>query len=515
MSSILEMVSLSKLQSGFHLFALLSISLLLPATVFAQAKQAQISPQMQQRSMLAARSAIKLELQPANPTAVFNTPVSVDILLRNSDNQPASWGRPCNITLQVTFPSKKVATQTVVIPFGQSSVRATFVASEAGIITLRASESSNSLLAAGNTVYILPPTKSKPLRARHSASHGASVQEYWDLPSLRARLVYASLQPSPSYATSYPEPQAPDSVTAPLAVPIPATPQLLLINSTGKEEILSDGKDYARITVYYMDPDGKPAPSEILLWMTWDHGTFSPQPLVIHKGRQTAEGTLVSESAVISEISIARAAPSVPVQGNSTLKIAFVPPIYGFGPATSEQVVHMSLIDREPIMGQFFDGQGHCVQTSRKREVHFSTTNPTLHIEPGSLNVESDSCIATVFLEPTWPGTATLEMWTPGYERQSIAVVISIWLVIVLCLIGGAVGGAVAKDTTKGSIWWRLFVGVVGAIVIVWFLVLAVVPQTHSMIAHSLISVFVVGIIGGYSGTQGIDFVAKKLGIFT
>src|SRR5260370_1505237 len=173
MASILEMeVFVSNLQSGFHLFALLSICLLLPATVFPQAKEAQIPPQMQQRSILAARSAIKLELQPANPTAPFNTPVSVNIFVRNSDNQPASLGRPCNITLQVTFPSKKVETQTVVIPVGQSSVRATFVASEPGIITLRASESSNSLLAAGNTVYILPATKSKPPMPRHSASHG-------------------------------------------------------------------------------------------------------------------------------------------------------------------------------------------------------------------------------------------------------------------------------------------------------------------------------------------------------
>jgi len=264
-----------------------------------------------------------------------------------------------------------------------------------------------------------------------------------------------------------------------------------------------------------MDPNGKPAPSEILLWMTWDHGTFSPQPLVIHKGYRSSEGTLVTESPTTSEISIAQVAPSVHVQGNSTLKIAFVPPIYGFGPATSEPVVHMSLIDREPMTGQFFDGQGHCVQTNRKREVHFSSTNPTLHIDPGSLNIESDNCAATVFLEPTWPGTATLEMWTPGYDRQRIAVVTSIWMVIVLCLVGGAVGGAVAKDTMRGSLWWRLFLGIVGAIVVVWFLVFAVVSQTHSMIAHSLISVFVVGIIGGYAGTQSIDFVAKKLGIIT
>jgi len=33
------------------------------------------------------------------------------------------------------------------------------------------------------------------------------------------------------------------------------------------------------------------------------------------------------------------------------------------------------------------------------------------------------------------------------------------------------------------------------------------------MIAHSLISVFVVGIVGGYSGTRVLDFAAKKLGV--
>src|SRR6266566_5600497 len=71
---------------------------------------------------------------------------------------------------------------------------------------------------------------------------------------------------------------------------------------------------------------------------------------------------------------------------------------------------------------------------------------------------------ATVFLEPTWRGTASLEMWTPGHNRQRIAVEVSIWLVVTLCLIGGAIGGIAAKDTLKGSIWWRIFIGIVGAI---------------------------------------------------
>src|SRR6266550_4113053 len=100
-------------------------------------------------------------------------------------------------------------------------------------------------------------------------------------------------------------------------------------------------------------------------------------------------------------------------------------------------------------------------------------------------------------------------------NNQPIAVEVSIWLVVTLCLIGGAIGGIAAKDTLKGSIWWRIFIGIVGAIVLVWLCVFAVVPLSHSMIAHSLISVFVVGIVGGYAGTRVLDFAAKRFGVLT
>src|SRR6266849_3230080 len=118
-------------------------------------------------------------------------------------------------------------------------------------------------------------------------------------------------------------------------------------------------------------------------------------------------------------------APGVPVQGSSAIKISFAPPIYGFGPATSEPVVRMSLIDREPLAGCFFDDQGRCIQTDHKRHVNVFSTNPTLHVEPDSFDVPANDGTATVFLEPTWRGTASLEMWTPGHNKQRIAVEIS------------------------------------------------------------------------------------------
>ncbi len=480
----------------------------------AQAPQAQ--SQMRQMATRAAAGPIKLDVQPDAASAPIRSNVSLKVSLRNADNQPATWDHPCTVSLEITFPSKKVERQTIVIPGGQNFGVATFVASEYGVAHLRVTESTDSLLPAGNTVFIVSQP-SRPVRAiaRRPTPHGTSFQEFLRAPRVRPRLTSASWSSSSSPETYRLEPQEPAAAAIASPAAPPAAPQLLLVNSTGKDEILADGKDFARVSVYYMAPNGRGAPSDILLWMSWSNGTFNPQPMIIHRDEFAAEGRLLSASAVEASISIARSAPSVSVQGSSTIKVSFSPPIYGFGPATSEPVVKMSLIDREPLVGCFFDDQGRCIQTDRKRHVNVSSTNPTLHVEPNSFDVSANDGTATVFLEPTWRGTANLEMWTPGHNKQRIAVEISIWLVVALCLIGGMVGGIAARDTLRGSVWWRIFIGIVGAIVLVWLCVFAVVPQTPSMIAHSLISVFVVGIVGGYAGTRVLDFAAKRLGVLT
>ncbi len=482
----------------------------------ASAHTPQASAPMRQMASRAAQGAIKLELQRDSASVPLGSTVALKIFMRNADNRAASWNRPCTINLQITHPSKKVEQQTVIIPKGEEFGVAKFVASEYGVVRLRATESTDSLLAAGNTVFVVNPSSKsgKPALKKH-APQGSSLREFLLAPLARPRLTFVSWHPASSFRSSIEESQEPAAPAAASPAAPPATPQLLLVNSTGKDEILADGKDFALINVYYMDPNGKGAPSDILLWMTWTAGSLTPQPMIIHKGEFAAEGKLVSASVIDSTVSIASSAPKIPVQGNSSLKISFSPPIYGFGPATSETVVQMCLIDRDPLVGCFFDNQGRCIQTDRKRHVNVFSTNPSLHVEPSSFDVDASGGTATVFLQPTWSGTASLEMQTPGYSKQLIAVQVTIWLVVTLCVVGGIVGGIAARDTLRGSVWWRIFIGIVGAIVLVWLCVFAVIPKTHSMIAHNLISVLVVGIVGGYGGTRVLDFAAKKLGVFT
>ncbi len=499
----------------------ISLALLLgPAfrPTVASGRSPQASAPMRQMATRAASGAIKLEVQRDSASAPMGSTVSLKIFMRNADNRAATWDHACTINLAITFPSRKVEKQTIVIPQGRDFVVAKFEASEYGVVHLNATESTDSLLGAGNTVFIfVPSSKSGKPAVKKPVPQGGSFQEFLRAPYAGPRLTFVSWNSGTSLRSSLEELQEPPAPAAAPAAPgaPPATPQLLLVNSTGKDEILADGKDFALINVYYMAPNGKGAPSDILLWMTWTAGTFTPQPMIIHKGDFAGEGKLVSASVVDATVSIVSSAPSVPIQGSPTLKVSFSPPIYGFGPATSDTTVTMSLIDRDPLVGCFFNDQGFCIQTDRKRQIYVSSSNPTLHVEPASLNVDANGGTATVFLQPTWRGTSTIDMWTDGYGKQRVVVQITIWLVVVLCVIGGIVGGIAARDTLRGSIWWRIFIGVVGAIVLVWMCVFIVIPKTHSMIAHSLISVLVVGIVGGYGGTRVLDFAAKKLGVLT
>ena len=495
----------------YRLPALLATLLATHMPVALRAAAQQVPVPMRQMAQRVAAGPIKLDLQVDTSSVPIDSNISVRVSMLNADNQPAEWQRPCTVNLEITFPSKRVEHQTVVIPKQQTTAKTSFVASEYGIARLRAVESTSSLSPAGNTVFVVgkPTAPAKPV-AKKQSFH-ISTDEPLGTNESRPVLISASWTPS--------QPQQPDTASTAASTPAalpptpPATPQLLLVNSTGKDEILADGKDYARIRVYYMAPNGKGAPSDIHIWMTWSNGKFYPQPLVIPRGGFDTEGKLVSASPVQATIALVSSAPNVPVQGSSTLKLVFAPPIYGFGPVTSDSTLKMSLIDREPLVGCFFDDQGRCIQTDRVRHVNFSSSNPTMHIDPDSFDIKANETTATIFLEPTWRGTAAIAMWAPGLNKQSITVVVSIWLVVTLCLVGGALGGIAAKDTLKGSIWWRIFIGVVAAIVLVWLCVYTVVPKTSSMIAHSLISVFVVGIVGGYSGTKVLDFAAKKLGV--
>ena len=101
----------------------------------------------------------QLDIQPAELSS-YRSSVSLKVLLLNAENQPATWIIPA-LSLEITLPSRKVEKLTVEIPKGQDSAVVAFVPSEYGVTSLRATETTNSLLPAGNSIFVVSAAPSQ------------------------------------------------------------------------------------------------------------------------------------------------------------------------------------------------------------------------------------------------------------------------------------------------------------------------------------------------------------------
>jgi len=472
----------------------------LSASAAALTQKPEQSPApMQEQARRAAQRPMKLDVQPITQGAHVGDRVSVVVTFLDESNHPATLDRQSQVEVAVTGPSGKTHKYTVTLALGQSTAQLSIDASEIGLLSLKAREMSDKLLPGGNSLLVRP-------KATHNWARKAKKNTALYSPAKESAYLLTIAAHIPEFLASLATPQGGGQGQ------VEASPSLMLTNSSGKDEILSDGKDFACIQVYYMDPGGSPASSDIKVWLTWTNGVLDPQqPLIIKKGDVVAETHWSSLSPVDATLSIVNSAPKYPVTVNAKLQVSFVPPIYGIAP-TSPNPLKLSLVDCEPVVAQFFDHQGRPVQTSKLRHITFTSSNPSLHLDPESSDITPNQSTTSVFLIPTWSGISDLHVWTPGYAPETIEVRVTMWLVLLLCFSGGIAGGIAAKDALKASVAWRIFVGILGAVVLVWICVYAVLPRTHSIIAHNLVSVFVVGIVGGYGGTRVLDFAGKKLG---
>jgi hypothetical protein len=445
---------------------------------------------------------IKLDVRPLSQGVRVGQNVTVEVDLLDANNKPISGSKPYQVTVTLKNPSGNLEKYSVTIPVGQSMSKLTFPAHEVGLLNLAVQEVNQTLLSGGNSLLVGPAVVSK----RVNKTKSLSLQIVPSLGSGYVRTVSARnvVDDRPAYGDIS---QGLAADAAPASAPV----TLLLTNSSGKDEILADGKDFARIQIYYVDPKGAPAPADVKVWLSPSNGQMNQQPLVIKKGQAFAEGQWTSLSPVDASISFVASGPNYSVQGDRILKVSFVPAIYGIAPANADPL-RVSLIDCAPVTAQFFDKDGRTIQTNKLRHVTFVSSSPSLYLDPSAQDIQPAGSEASTFVIPTWPGNSSVDIWTPGYDHQTLQIVVTVWLVLILCLSGGVVGGIAARDALKGTIAWRMFVGILGAIVLVWISVYAVLPQTHSIIAHNPISVFVVGILGGYSGTRALDFAVKKLG---
>jgi hypothetical protein len=446
---------------------------------------AEVQAPLQKQAERIAQGPLKLDIRPPASAIQLGDRVTVEIVLLNVDNRPAAWNQKSDLRVELTVSgrSKKPKVYPASVRPGQSSVQLTFEASEVGLLSMRVREFSDRLLPGGNSIVVRKP------------STFSAVSPYGSMHLLRV-----ALRPSPlsTFVAGAEE-------TAP-----PVDEPTLLLENASRNEVLADGSDFARIKVHLMDGE---APRDIKVWVTWTDGELSPHPLIIKKGDSVAEARWVSRSRKDATLSFVSSTPKYAIEQPSELKVSFVPPIHAMV-FLNLNPMKLWLTDFASIQVAFCDRQGTVVTTSRPRKLRFTSSNPTvLRMDSTEREVAQHDYSTSILVWPAWLGTSSLTVTTDGYEVLTpLQIEVSLWLVLGLCLAGGVLGGIASKKSLDKAVGWRVFGGVLGAIGLVWFCVFAVLPATSSIIAHNLVSVLVVGIVGGYGGTRVLDFLGKRLG---
>src|SRR5215472_13963350 len=277
----------------------------------------QASAPMRAQAQQAAARPMKLDVRPLTQVALLGGTVSAEVSMLDASNEPAAW-RNKESKIEVEVNGGTPHKQTLTIPAGQSAAGFTFKATQSGVISLTARDMANTLLSGGNSVYVRADTNRK--------AHKSRKQSILTFPGHQE-------ERTPFQTVSFAAGAKPHKGLSMWTyqggtTSSPASNQahsLLLTNASGKDEILADGKDFARIKVYFMDANGG-APSDIKIWLTWSNGDLNPQPIVIKKGEASAEAHWVSQSPVDrAAVSFVTAGPRYTIEGNTELKVSFVP----------------------------------------------------------------------------------------------------------------------------------------------------------------------------------------------
>jgi uncharacterized membrane protein YeaQ/YmgE (transglycosylase-associated protein family) len=465
--------------------------------------------QMQQNAQFLLAQPSRLSVRAMSQGIRVGERTGVIITLLNPDNQPV--GAPQDLVLNVSMksPSGTATTQQVTIPKGKNSAQFEFQATQTGLTSIIGRPASGDIRPDKTNILVVrsrarrrstkPPAH--PIQPPGSSKLAPRRERPFDTPGavrfLPAHLVLMAEPPIP--APQNPPAAANNSARIHLGV-----------NDVGAE-FKADGTDTVVISAFYESPDGAPAPSNIHLWFTNSNGELYPRPLQISAGGYSGETHLTSRWPATVHVRFVSATPSLPVEGDTEFDIHFVPPV---GAVVLVGPSKLSVVDNEPIIVVFQDAHGNPIPPGKNWKVTLHTRQSKLRLAPNNVvEINQDSPTGSAQLFPMEVGKDTVEAFMPTFTPKPIEIFITGWLVLGLCLFGGVAGGLAAYDKLRGSLFWRIFLGILGGAVLCWLYVYLALPRWDWRIAHNTFSVFFVALIGGYAGLTALDFAVGKFGL--
>jgi hypothetical protein len=423
---------------------------------------------------------LKLMIRPSAKTVGPNQNVKLVVSLLDGDGKPAKARERTKVRITVTEPNGRKVRLSETIDKGDTADTQSYTPRTPGRYTILAEDEADALLSDLYSFYVLPV----PVR------RGASLYRF---------------DATPAWLLAKPPPPPPPQ-------PPPAgRPRVFLEFLARAEGVLSDGKDAATIAATYISSDGAPAPSDIHVWLRRSHGDFDAKPLVIKQGEYEGRVLWTSQwpvkDATVEFVSVTAGCV---IEGPRSFQTSFIRQVDGIRPIGPPS---FSLTEHPQLTVWFVDHTGQLIKVDKRRTVTFSARDTGIIVTPSEAVVDPGGGPVTVKLTPVSLGQSVVQIDSEGLRSGSTTYSVNItvgWL-IAIAMLGGLVGGCIAFAKERTARMLKVIGGIAGGFVLTSVYVFGAVPLATALPINP-ISVTVVSLIGGYSGTKVLDWAWGKLG---
>jgi hypothetical protein len=265
-------------------------------------------------------------------------------------------------------------------------------------------------------------------------------------------------------------------------------------------------------TVYANLPPDEIAPWDMLVYVMSSVGSLQPEPIVIPKGQNSGKARLIYDRPAVVSVRFMSSVPWAKGVTGVPMKIAFGPTKLKIRPNPPK----IGLFESTEVGVQLADANGNSVGDDEKREVWLVVESGSGGLDQTSLIIDPSDPRVTTKFRPILPGTVRLLAESPnlGAAESEVTVVTPV-LILILCAIGGLIGGLVVFYSDREAKWPRIPIGIVTGFVLYWLLVfgLILIPQFPHILVFNPFSAVILAVIGGWLGTKVFSIVLQKMGI--
>ncbi|MGK7390546.1 MAG: sulfite exporter TauE/SafE family protein [Candidatus Cyclobacteriaceae bacterium M2_1C_046] len=273
-------------------------------------------------------------------------------------------------------------------------------------------------------------------------------------------------------------------------------------------EFKANGKDSAEVSLFLFD-DNNRYPEGIRVNIIPSHGEIIPSEILL---KEDYPGILKLVSKDQEDVTL-QIVPTPNIDVKNKAKISFIPPVLYLESFAKEKI---HLLEPTKINVTLFGEDSLPLNVNKPWRVRLSIIDGSGRINPADIIIGPDDFASEASFIPNSNGSYRFQASSSSLSPH-VRVIDVEWPygIIIASLMGGLIGGLISFYHSADKKKWRIFTGFFSGMVLYWSIILLGVNEINPDLIHSVYSVFIISLVGGFLGVGSFNLIINGLGVFS